>query len=357
MIQDLIPVELSEEHDSDAITRAAALLRDGGVIAFPTETVYGLGGDAENDAAVRRIFSLKGRPADHPLIVHLADAGSIDHWAREVPAAALRLAGRFWPGPLTIVLRRSSKVSDLVTGGLDTVGIRVPAHPVAQALLREFGVGIAAPSANRFGRISPTRAGHVYEELGAGPDLILDGGDCRVGLESTIISLVDDRPILLRPGGISLLELSETVGEEVALHNQPEPSLRAPGSHATHYAPLTPAAIIAGENLQAVARNMAEEGQKVALLCLSETNFAACQLAGSLLLPPDPPAYGHALYAAMRQLDVAGHDTILIEAPPETEPWRAVRDRLQRAAHRQPYPKPASMQEVENSKTCQAALI
>ena len=314
-------------------THASALLRAGGVVAFPTETVYGLGADADNDDAVRRIFSIKGRPADHPLIVHLADVSMVKRWVREVPDTALRLAERFWPGPLTIVFRRSSRVSDLVTGGLDTVGIRVPNHPVAQALLLEFGGGIAAPSANRFGRISPTSAEHVRDELGAAPDLILDGGNCQVGLESTIISLVDDRPVLLRPGGISLLELSEVIGSEVALLKQPEQALRAPGSHASHYAPLTPTAIISTESLPAFARRLIDAGQNIAMICLSETIFASCRSAGSLLLPLEPAAYGRALYAALRQLDAVGHDKILIEAPPETEPWRAVRDRIHRAAY------------------------
>jgi L-threonylcarbamoyladenylate synthase len=317
--------------DSGMTARAADLLRAGGVVAFPTETVYGLGADAENDAAVRRVFSIKGRPADHPLIVHLADLSSIDRWAREVPDTALRLGERFWPGPLTIVLQRSPRVSDLVTGGLDTVAIRVPAHPQAQELLREFGGGIAAPSANRFGRISSTCARHVREELGSAPDLILDGGDCLVGLESTIISLTGDRPTLLRPGGISIAELSEATGVEIAFLQQPDRSQRAPGSHASHYAPLTPAFAVAVDELPAVVSRQAGSGDKVAILCFSETVPAACPSAKCLLLSSDPVDYAHALYSALRRLDAASYDKILIESPPESEPWRAVRDRIQRA--------------------------
>jgi L-threonylcarbamoyladenylate synthase len=313
---------------------AAGLLRAGGVVAFPTETVYGLGADAENDEAVLRVFNIKGRPSDHPLIVHLADLSSIDRWAREVPDAALRLAERFWPGPLTIILQRSSLVSDLVTGGLDTVAIRVPAHPQAQDLLREFGGGIAAPSANRYGRISPTCARHVREELGSAPDLVLDGGDCLVGLESTIISLAGDRPVLLRPGGISIAELNEVVGEEVVLLRHPDRSLRAPGSHASHYAPLTPAFAAAVDELPTVVRRQAESGYNVAMLCFSETVPAACRSARCLLMPSDPVGYARALYSALRLLDAAGYDKILIETPPESEPWRAVRDRIQRATSR-----------------------
>lgn len=317
--------------DNAVISNAASLLRSGGVVAFPTETVYGLGADAANEQAVRRIFSIKGRPADHPLIVHLADAGMINRWARDMNADFLRLAERFWPGPLTIVLRRSATVSGLVTGGLHTVGIRVPAHPVAQHLLREFGGGVAAPSANRFGRISPTCADHVRDELGSAPDLILEGGDCQVGLESTIISLVDDRPTLLRPGGISLHELCEVLGREVALPGQPDPALRAPGCHASHYAPLTPACMITLENIAAEVSRSVNTGHTVAVLCFSKTVTDLYPRTRCLLLPNDPVGYGQALYASLRRLDTDGYGRILIETVPETEPWRAVRDRLCRA--------------------------
>ena len=316
---------------SSSVFQATILLRSGGVVAFPTETVYGLGADVENDGAVRRIFSIKGRPADHPLIVHLADQSQIDRWARHVPDAAMRLAERFWPGPLTIILRRSRRVSDLVTGGLDTVGIRAPAHPVAQALLREFGGGIAAPSANRFGRISPTRAEHVRAELGSGPDLILDGGDCQVGLESTIISLAAERPLLLRPGAIGPGELSETIGAEVVIPEMPDSAQRAPGCHASHYAPLTPARVVSKVILSFEINRLNNGGQRVALLCISDTAHDACPVAECLHMPGDPADYGRALYAALRRVDAAGFDLILIEAPPDSEPWRAVRDRLQRA--------------------------
>jgi len=175
--------------DAAAIREAAAILQRGGLVAFPTETVYGLGADAENAAAMRALFAAKGRPADHPVIVHLADASLVDPFAAEVPTAARKLAAAFWPGPMTLVLKRSKRISDLVTGGLETVGLRVPAHPVARELLKEFGGPIAAPSANRFGRVSCTRAEHVASELGNRVDLILDGGQCAVGLESTIIDL------------------------------------------------------------------------------------------------------------------------------------------------------------------------
>lgn len=326
------PGALSYINRSSVLFQASILLRSGGVVAFPTETVYGLGADAENDDAVRRIFSIKGRPPDHPLIVHLADLSQVDRWARHVPDAAMRLAERFWPGPLTIILRRSRRVSDLVTGGLDTVGLRAPAHPVAQALLREFGGGIAAPSANRFGRISPTRAGHVRAELGAGPDLILDGGDCQVGLESTIVSLAGEQPLLLRPGAIGPEELSETIGAEVVIPEMPDSAQRAPGCHASHYAPVTPARVVSKAIIPAEIVRLNNSGQRVALLCMSNIDHESCHVAECSLMPLDSTGYGRILYSSLRRVDAAGFDLILIEAPPDSEPWRAVRDRLQRAA-------------------------
>ena len=329
----MIPEASSNINRSSVLFQAATLLRNGGVVAFPTETVYGLGADSENDKAVRRIFSIKGRPADHPLIVHLADLSQIDRWTRHVPEAAMRLAERFWPGPLTIILRRSRRVSDLVTGGLDTVGLRAPGDPVAQALLREFSGGIAAPSANRFGRISPTRAEHVRAELGTGPDLILDGGDCLVGLESTIISLAGERPLLLRPGAIRPEELSETIGTEVVIPEMPDPAQRAPGCHASHYAPVTMTHIVSQADLLSEIRRLSDCGNTVALICLSNTDYESCHVAECLQMPGDPAGYGRDLYASLRRVDAAGFDLILIEAPPDNEPWRAVRDRLQRAAY------------------------
>ncbi|MGA7985694.1 MAG: L-threonylcarbamoyladenylate synthase, partial [Burkholderiales bacterium] len=197
---------------NDELRRAAEILRAGGLVAFPTETVYGLGADASSEAALNRLYALKRRPADHPVIVHFASAEDAFTWAREVPEAARRLAARFWPGPLTLILRRAQHAGDFVTGGQDTIGLRVPSHPVAHALLREFGGAIAAPSANRFGRVSPTRAEHVRADLGRDVELVLDGGDSEVGIESTIVDLSRGRAVLLRPGAISAAALEAALG-------------------------------------------------------------------------------------------------------------------------------------------------
>jgi L-threonylcarbamoyladenylate synthase len=310
------------------IAEAARVLRAGGLVAFPTETVYGLGADASNPAAVARIFAVKGRPADHPLIVHLRDAAQLVDWARETPPAARELAARFWPGPLTLVLKRAPGVLDAVTGGQDTVGLRVPSHPVAQALLRAFGGGIAAPSANRFGRVSATTAQHVRDELGSGVDLVLDGGACEVGIESTIVDLSSGAPALLRPGRITLEELSACLHAPVARSRQGAP--RAPGSLAAHYAPQLPLQLVARSALDAVVREEAAHGP-VAVLA-RQPRPAQSAAAVWMVAPLDPDGYAHHLYAALRQLDRSDCTRILVEAPPGTPDWLAVQDRLLRSA-------------------------
>jgi L-threonylcarbamoyladenylate synthase len=307
------------------IAQAVAALRAGEVIAFPTETVYGLGADARNADAVRKIYALKGRPPGHPLIVHLASAEALDGWARDVSPLARRLAQHFWPGPLTLVLPRADGVTDEVTGGQSSVGLRVPSHPVAQALLAEFGGGIAAPSANRYGRVSPTRAAHVREEFGAAVPLVLDGGDCEVGLESTIVACLVGVPLLLRPGRITLAELEQVVGtvRRAAAGEGP----RAPGTTRSHYAPATPVRLVEADELATqrdprtavLARRPAPAGfDGVAWIDARRT----------------PGQYGHDLYANLRRLDAVGARVILVEAPPAEAAWEAVRDRLQRAATR-----------------------
>ena len=217
-------------------------------MAFPTETVYGLGADASNPAAMKKIFAAKGRPADHPVIVHIADMSDLKHWAAEVPRAAWLLAEKFWPGPLTMVLKRAPQVSDLITGGQDTVGLRVPAHPVAQHLLKAFGGGIAAPSANKFGRLSPTTAEHVREELGEAVDMVLDGGPCEVGIESTIVDLTRETPAILRPGRMSAQQIADALLAQLGEPAGDRP--RVPGSLASHYAPRAPLKIVHPDEIE-----------------------------------------------------------------------------------------------------------
>lgn len=314
--------------DSQSIEYAADLLRQGNLVALPTETVYGLGADASNPDAVAKIFAAKGRPADHPLIVHLAYASQIKDWAETIPDAAWLLAEAFWPGPLTMVLYKNNRVPLAVTGGQDTVALRVPDNPVALWLLRVFGGGIAAPSANRFGRISPTLAEHVAEELGDAVDCILDGGPCAVGLESTIIDLTDSRPTILRPGRITRSQLEDVLKTEVALKSQHK--IRAPGMLAAHYAPHTPAYLCETPTLLALREEKIAQGKRVGILIFStELAGLPCQYARQL--PQQAEAYEAALYAALRELDALQLDSILVERPPEDERWVAVNDRLGKA--------------------------
>jgi len=319
-----------QEPSTGLIDAAARLLRAGGLVAFPTETVYGLGANAADPVAVRRIFEAKGRPADHPLIVHLHDPGTLDFWARDIPEKAFRLAESFWPGPLTLILKRRHAPL-AVTGGQDTVGLRVPGHPVALMLLKAFGGGVAAPSANRFGRVSPTRARHVREELKDKVDLILDGGPCQVGVESTIVDLSGPQPILLRPGHITRQQLEDVLQTELIILQHPEQStLRAPGLMAVHYAPVTKAMLCAGEDLPDIVQSLTAQGQKIGLLGYQQAIRAHLQL-HSIRLPQQAEAYAQALYAALRELDRLQLDLILVEQPPETEAWRAINDRLNKA--------------------------
>ena len=324
------------------LAEAVRLLQAGELVAFPTETVYGLGADAANPEAVAKIFAAKGRPADHPLIVHLAGAGHLDQWACEIPQEAWDLAEAFWPGPLTLILKRAPNVPKAVTGGQDTVGVRVPAHPLALALLRAYvqrggghhGMsGIAAPSANRFGRISPTDATHVREELGDAVALVLDGGPCDVGIESTIIDLSRDGmpPRLLRPGHITPEQIEEVIGEKPELPDTMKPTgiPRVSGSLDAHYAPLTPMRMAATPNIVRAVEHEKRTGKRCGVLMHSEQPL---QSAHSLcLLPGTPEAYARGLYAALRELDQAGNDVILVEAIPATPAWDAVADRLRRA--------------------------
>jgi len=308
---------------SAEVRRAAQVLRRGGLVGFPTETVYGLGADASSREAVARLYAAKRRPADHPVIVHFADAQAAFEWARDVPEGAKKLAGKFWPGPLTLVLKRSKKAGDFVTGGQDTIGLRVPAHPVAQELLKAFGGGIAAPSANCFGAISATTAAHVRADLGADAEVVLDGGPSEVGIESTIVDLSGEGAVLLRPGRISRLELEQVLGALVQEKRVDSP--RHSGGLERHYAPKTPARLVPPHELD---REIARLRDKVAVLAFSRPDERVDYW---LRMPREPLGYAQRLYAALRELDDAGCESILIEAPPETPEWAGVRDRLVRA--------------------------
>lgn len=311
----------------DAELQAAiAALRAGEVIGLPTETVYGLAADARNPQAVARIFSLKGRPSDHPLIVHLAGAAKLSEWASAVPESAKQLAAAFWPGPLTLILNKRDDVPDAVTGGQDTVGLRCPAHPLALELLRSFGGGLAAPSANRFGHISPTSAAHVREEFGGAVPIVLDGGDCEVGIESTIVDLSSDAPRILRPGRISREQIESVIGAVAVGSDASSP--RASGTLDKHYAPRTATQLLSRAQMLASVREQGALGKRVLVLALQELP-GECE---GLSLPAQADAYAHGLYAALRELDARHAHLLLVERPPESAAWTAVQDRLRRSA-------------------------
>lgn len=313
------------------LEQAVEALRDGEPIAFPTETVYGLGANAANPAAVRKIFQLKGRPSSHPVIVHLDDPKYLRRWTREVPPAAMKLADEFWPGPLTLVLPRAEGVHDEVTGGQDTIAIRVPSHPMAQQLLTAFGGGIAAPSANRYGGVSATRAEHVREEFGNDVRVVLDGGESQVGLESTIVWCKGNTTRLLRPGAIGLAQLRRVAGEVLVGADPDTP--RVPGAKARHYAPTTPLMLVEGGELDALAETLSEDGQRIAVLA-QRLPLRTYPTVTWINAGKRADAYGHDLYANLRALDSAGCARILVQEVPGDERWDAVRDRLVRAAAR-----------------------
>ncbi|VVC75192.1 Threonylcarbamoyl-AMP synthase [Aquicella siphonis] len=315
------------------IIKAADILRAGGLVALPTETVYGLGADARNEAAVRRIFAAKERPFNHPLIVHLAEASQLTEWASDIPPAAWQLAQAFWPGPLTLILKKQPHVLDIVTGGQETVGLRVPAHPVAHAVLSAFGSGVAAPSANRFTHISPTSAAAVREELGDKVDWILDGGDCAIGLESTIVDLSGPVPVILRPGMITSQAIHDVIHAPVAAH-QGVSEARAPGMHHLHYAPLTKTRVLAAEKIPAYLQSLPITEFPLALLTHTSGHASARKDVLHVQMPDHPGAYAHELYRTLRTLDHQGLKNIIVQAVPDTMEWEAIRDRLAKASQR-----------------------
>ncbi len=337
-----LPRVLPGDHPA-AIREAAELLRSGGLVAFPTETVYGLGADALDPEAVARIFAAKDRPSFDPLIVHLADAGELGDHAVAADASdprVARLAARFWPGPLTLVLRRRDHVPGIVTAGLPTVGLRVPDHPVALALIRAAGVPIAAPSANRFGRVSPTRASHVVRGLGPRVGLVLDGGPCRVGVESTVVLLAEGRADLLRPGGVPAEAIEDEIGP---LQVPPEAAAGraalAPGGSGAHYAPGARLEIVDPLAPGAARRLQARPGERLGLIAMSTAGVEAALATGGpfaaveVLAPDgDPVAVAARLFEALHDLDAAGLDRIIVQPVRAAGLGRAVMDRLRRAA-------------------------
>ncbi|HSU14330.1 L-threonylcarbamoyladenylate synthase [Longimicrobium sp.] len=324
----------STHPDPAALADAAAVLRGGGLVAFPTETVYGLGAHALDPAAVARIYEAKGRPSYNPLIVHVASIGEARGLASAWPEAADRLAERFWPGPLTLVVPKSPEIPDAVSAGLDTVGVRIPAHPVAHALLLAAGVPLAAPSANRSMGVSPTTAEHVRRSLGGRVDVIVDGGPCPVGIESTVLSLAGEVPTVLRPGSISIGELREVLGEVAAA--SAEPSGRAarpsPGMLDRHYAPAAEVRLFspaAREATFAKAVWAATDERRVGVIAFAPVSASGAEV---VAMPADVPGYAARLYAALHAMDAAGAEVIWIEQVPDAPEWAGVRDRLRRAA-------------------------
>lgn len=324
------------------ILQAAALLESGSLVAFPTETVYGLGADAENPTAVANIYAAKGRPPNHPVIVHLAPEADLSYWAKDTPAVAQSLIKAFWPGPLTLILKRADHIPDAVSGGQDSIGLRCPSHPVAQALLRAFKDGkggVAAPSANKFGHVSPTTAQHVFDEFeqetraGGLIAAVLDGGQSEVGIESTILDLTrltTHGPVLLRPGHISANQLAQVLGVFPSAPDAAAP--RASGTLDAHYAPNTPVVLITTEDLDLCVQQLLAAGRSVALMSYRQHDNHVEGAFFQRTLPNDAVAYAHDLYAGLRELDLAHADIILVEALPQDNAWQGVNDRLQRAA-------------------------
>lgn len=359
-----------------AVEKAVLALKQGRLVAFPTETVYGLGADAENLDALHLLYATKGRPPNHPVIVHLAPSAKLSDWAENIPEAAYRLAEAFWPGPLTLILSRTARVPNAVTGGQNTVGLRIPAHPMAQQLLEAFGGGIAGPSANRFGRLSPTTAEHVRADLGDAVDCILDGGACPVGVESTIVAFQNGQPVVLRPGMITPRQLETALSSCIISTAKPIPAAalsetsshssqaalnlaqttlkespeglfkdkqttisRAPGTLARHYAPQTPMSLLSSDQLrqtllQPQSENNQGTHQRIGVLAWHTTNsFASPADCLWVKASPDPDVYARELYAHLRMLDESSLDALYVEAVPDTDAWAAIADRLRRAAH------------------------
>ncbi|MEU3406028.1 L-threonylcarbamoyladenylate synthase [Streptomyces sp. NPDC006670] len=319
---------------NDDIEKAVGVLRAGGLVALPTETVYGLGANAEDPAAVGRIFEVKGRPPSHPLIVHIADGEQLGDWVEEVPDTARVLAEAFWPGPLTLVLRRGRRVPLEATGGLETVAVRVPDHPVALALLSAFGGGVTAPSANRFGSVSPTTPQHVRAELGDAVDFVLDGGSCEVGVESTIVDVTSDVPSILRPGGVTAEDIEAVLGYPPAAPSAAP--VRVPGQHPSHYAPRARVVLVEPEKVVAEAELAQELGHQVGVFLPAAFADTPVKAHAVVAVPASTAAYARELYGLLRAFDQRGCDLIIASLPAEEGLGAAIANRLRRAAGPRP---------------------
>lgn len=321
--------------DPEAILEAARRIRAGGLVGFPTETVYGLGADASSDQAVAGIFEAKGRPSDHPLIVHVADAAHVDAYASSVPPFAARLMKAFWPGPLTVILPRKEGVAAAAAGGQDSIGLRCPSHPVALAFLKACDTGVAGPSANRFGRVSPTTAQHVQQEFGDSL-LVLDGGPCDVGIESSIVDCTRGRPVLLRPGILTRAQLEAACGEAVLGKDEfeqeaPGDAPRASGTLEAHYAPDAKVRLMDAGPIQTALDLLGAEAAHIAVYARSIVRIKSEKVLYRRM-PDDALATAQQLFAVLRDFDAKGVKLIWIENPPAAAEWDGVRDRLQRAA-------------------------
>jgi L-threonylcarbamoyladenylate synthase len=329
-------VDRSGDRIVSQVARAVAVLRAGGLVAFPTETVYGLGADATNADAVRKIFAVKGRPSTNPLICHVADAAVARRYAAAWPFAASQLTRHFWPGPLTIVVRKTREIVAEATAGLDTVGLRAPDHPLTLELLRAFGKPLAGPSANKSTHVSPTTAKHVRDELGSEIELILDGGPCDLGIESTVLDLSGDRPAILRPGGASREQIEAIIGPvdmKSIVHPTSTPTM-SPGQQSLHYAPRSVAYRFTRDQLARVLADATDPQREApAILFFGPTphEAQAVPFRGLGETPTTPPEHARVLYSMLRELDRLGADRIFVEMPPDTSEWTAIRDRLLRA--------------------------
>lgn len=316
------------ENIKTQIKQAVTLLKQGDLVIFPTETVYGLGADATNDAAIQQIYTVKKRPHNHPLIVHIANITKLENWTTEINQVALQLAKAFWPGPLTLILRRAPHVLSIITGGQDTIAIRVPSHPVAQKLLQLFGNGIAAPSANYFGKLSPTLASHIHKELGSEVKLVIDGGRCQCGLESTIVDVTGDSPNILRLGAISADLITAVLGKKICVAKTS--NISAPGALAAHYAPHTPLYVISSDNLKEYIQQLLAEHKTIAVLS-RQSAFLNNSSIQWIIMPNTPSAYAYELYARLHDADEGNHGAIAVEMAPADESWLAIHDRLKKA--------------------------